>query len=74
MARKQIAGSVIRNAVLEVLRRSGEPAKTREVVTAVYFFTGNDRVGYDNVRTVLRALAAEQVVVESVDGWQAVES
>lgn len=49
MNQRQISGTLIRDAVREVLK-SGEPASTREVVTAVYYRTGNDRVSYTNVR------------------------
>lgn len=73
MRRTRVRSAVVRAALLELLRKSSEPATTRDLVTAVYHFTGNDHVGYDHVRQGLRVLASENAVVESADGWRAVK-
>jgi hypothetical protein len=64
---------LVRNAVLEILRKSSEPATTRELATAAYYFTGDDRVGYGAVQNTLRALLEERLVEKVAPGtWRAV--
>lgn len=68
----QISGEVVRSAALEILRKSSEPATTHEVALAVYYFTGNDRVGYSNVSVALRTLASQGAVARQDGKWSAV--
>ena len=71
--RRGVPGSVIRDALTQLLARQTEPASVRDLVTAVYHLTGDDQVSYGNVTQGLRAMLADGVV-ERVDRghWQAV--
>lgn len=74
MNRTQVSGAVIRAALLEVLPKTGEPATTRDLVTAVYYHTGNDRVGYGNVQEALKELERQGSVARWAGSWMAVPS
>ncbi len=71
--RRGVPGTVIRDALTQLLARQPEPASVRDLVTAVYHLTGDDRVSYGNVTQGLKDLRA-QGLVERVDRgyWQAV--
>ena len=71
--RRGVPGTVIRDALTQLLARQPEPASVRDLVTAVYHLTGDDRVSYGNVTQGLKDLLA-QGIVERVDRgyWQAV--
>jgi hypothetical protein len=62
----------VRDAVLELLRKSPEPATVRELTTAAYYFTGDDRVTYAAVNSVLRFLARDGLVEQTDGMWRAV--
>lgn len=75
MTRRQVSGAVIRDAIVKLLGGQSMPTSTQELVTAVYHYTGEDRVGHGNVTAALRVLLAEGAV-ERVDRgmWRAVQS
>lgn len=73
MKSRGVPGAVIRDAIVQLLDGQVEPTSVRELVTAVYHRTGDDRVGYGNVAQGLRDLAAEGRVARLGNGyWQAV--
>lgn len=68
-------GPAIRAALTELLTKSPGPVPVRELVTAVYHVTDDDRVSYGNVSEGLRRLAADGVVRRVDRGlWEAVQS
>lgn len=75
VTRRGVSGVVIRDALMELLAKQTEPASVRELVTAVYHVTGDDRVSYGNVTVGLRALAKAGRVRRTGAGmWEAVSS
>lgn len=63
--------SLVRDAVLAILRKSSEPATIRDLATAAYYFTGDDRVGYAAVYNAVRHLSADGLVEHCEGGWRA---
>ncbi len=75
MKPRGVPGAIIRDALVQLLAGQAEPTSVRELVTAVYHRTGDDRIGYGNVTSALRDLAADGQVVRVDRGyWQAVSS
>ena len=75
VTRRGVSGVVIRDALTQLLAKQPEPASVRELVTAVYHVTGDDRVSYGNVTQGLRDLLAAGAVERVGRGhWQAVRS
>lgn len=60
-----------RKTVYAVLCKSDEPATTRDISTAAYFFSGDDRMGYAAVRNALHQLAADNLAVQRDGRWSA---
>lgn len=72
---RRVASSVIRDALTQILAKQDQPASARDLATAVYHFTGDDRVGYEKVAIALRAMAADGTVRKTSTGlWEAVQS
>lgn len=73
MTARGVSGVVIRDALTQLL--ASGPAPVRELVTAVYHRTGDDRVSYGNVTAALRLMEASRAARRTADGmWEAVPS
>lgn len=75
MLGRRVNRGAIRRALTVVLAGQTGPASVRDLVTAVYHFTGYDHVGHGNVAPELRRLAAEGKARKTAAGmWVGVPS
>lgn len=75
MLGRRVPSAVIRGALTRILAAQTEPATARDLTTAVYHLTGEDRVSSEKVGIVLRRMAADGQARKTDDGlWVGVSS
>lgn len=67
-----IPRKLVSDTVLDILHKAPEPASIRDLADAVYYRTGDDRVGYTSVASALHQLSKHRLVTGRDGLWSAV--